>query len=83
MATESGDRHTVRIGGDAAGPIVVGRDNRVEVTYPRAAAPDEPTPAPAPQDASTQNNTASGHGTVYTVMKGDLHVHHQADGEQS
>jgi len=94
-AAGPGDRHTVRIGGSVAGPVVVGRGNHVEVT--------QPPPPPAPEDGnapgagtdpgtgpgagasegegegSTQNNSATGHGTVYTVMNGDLHVHHPDD----
>ncbi|OKJ09170.1 hypothetical protein [Kitasatospora sp. CB01950] len=72
MATRSGDRYDVRIGGDAHGPVVVGRDNRVEAP----AAPD--TPPESPTESPTQNNTAGGHASLYTVMKGDLHVHHEA-----
>ncbi|MFR9791194.1 hypothetical protein ACL07V_21460 [Streptomyces sp. MB22_4] len=68
-------RHSIRIGGDACGPVVAGNGNRVEVhqdgpgTDPEAAGP-------------TQNNTAEGHGTVFTVMNGDLHVHHEAPESQ-
>jgi hypothetical protein len=91
MATQSGDRHTVRIGGDAAGPVVVGRGNHVEVTHPATTVPDEASPTPTPADGtgapqppgpdtgSTQNNTASGHSTIYTVMNGELNIHRQDD----
>ncbi|MGX4733462.1 hypothetical protein [Kitasatospora griseola] len=68
MTAESGDRYDVRIGGDAHGPVVVGRDNRVETKPAAAAEPESPT----------QHNTAGGHASLYTVMKGDLHVHHDA-----
>ncbi|WP_371477561.1 hypothetical protein [Kitasatospora sp. NBC_00315] len=91
MATGSGDRHSVRIGGDAHGPVVVGRDNRVEATSAPRDNADGPSPDAAatpsgdaqgpPSGTSTQNNTAGGHGTLYAVMKGDLHVHHEEDGE--
>ncbi|MFJ8439025.1 hypothetical protein [Kitasatospora griseola] len=70
MATGSGDRYDVRIGGDAHGPVVVGRDNRIESNPGPAAAAEAESP--------TQHNTASGHATLYTVMKGDLHIHHDA-----
>ncbi|MFF8989831.1 hypothetical protein ACF09H_07735 [Streptomyces sp. NPDC014983] len=64
-------RHSVRIGGDASGPVVAGNDNRVEV--------HQDGPGADPEAAGpTQNNTAEGHGTVFTVMNGDLHVHHEA-----
>lgn len=39
------------------------------------AAGDTESPAAA---EPTQTNTASGHGTVYTVMEGDMHIHHEA-----
>ncbi|BBC95989.1 hypothetical protein SRO_4813 [Streptomyces rochei] len=62
--------NSIRIGGDASGPVVAGNDNRVEV------------PQAAPEAAGpVQNNTADGHGTVYTVMNGDLHVHHEPPDE--
>ncbi|WP_405019935.1 hypothetical protein OHV05_26845 [Kitasatospora sp. NBC_00070] len=69
MATGAGDRYDIRIGGDAHGPVVVGRDNRVETTPAPAAAAEPESP--------TQNNTAGGHATLYTVMKGDIHIHQE------
>ncbi|MET8544331.1 hypothetical protein ABZW03_27365 [Kitasatospora sp. NPDC004799] len=84
MPAESGDRYTVRIGGDATAPIVVGHDNHVEVTSPQPAAPGPEAGSGAGSGAgdSTMNNTASGHSTVYTAMHGDIHVHHEAGGER-
>ncbi|QHC29490.1 MULTISPECIES: hypothetical protein [unclassified Streptomyces] len=67
-------RDSIRIGGDAFGPVVAGNDNRVEV---RQAAPEAGREAAGP----VQNNTAKDHGTVYTVMTGDLHVHHDTPEE--
>ena len=46
MSTASGDQYRIHIGGDAAGPVVVGRDNHVEVDHAPTTAPT-PTPAPA------------------------------------
>lgn len=66
--------NSIRIGGDASGPVVAGNDNRVEV---RQAAPEADREAAGP----VQNNAADGHGTVYTVMNGDLHVHHEPPDE--
>ncbi|WP_441247049.1 hypothetical protein [Kitasatospora sp. McL0602] len=73
MPSTSGDRFTVRIGGNVAGPVVVGHDNQVEVNHPNP----EAAPAPAPE-SSTLNTTAEGHATAYSVMNGDLHVHHDS-----
>ncbi|WTW99566.1 hypothetical protein OG216_42255 [Streptomycetaceae bacterium NBC_01309] len=92
MASGAGDRFVVRIGGDATGPLVVGSGNRVEIHQaapdsapgsagepgpesPPAAEPDAATPREA---EPTQVNTANDHGTVYTVMEGDMHIHHDA-----
>jgi len=55
----SGDRHTVRIGGDAAGPVVVGRGNRVEVTHQAAQEPAGTTPAPATGDETGPDGRAA------------------------
>ncbi|MEU8968391.1 hypothetical protein AB0D11_03795 [Streptomyces monashensis] len=69
-------RNTIRIGGDASGPVVAGDDNRVEV---RRVAPEpapEPAAEPVPADnGPTQINTAEDNGTLFTVMNGELHVH--------
>lgn len=69
-----GNRYTIRITGDASGPVVAGDDNHVEVHQPptAAAVPAEPAPPAGP----TQTNTAHDHGTVYTVMRGEMHIHH-------
>ncbi|MCX4744205.1 hypothetical protein OG455_01525 [Kitasatospora sp. NBC_01287] len=74
MQPPPGDRITIRINGDATGPVVAGRDNRVEVERP----PDENPAGAAERQAAgpTQTNTANDHGTLFTVMHGDLHVHH-------
>jgi len=66
MTSAPGDKFTIRIDGDASGPVVAGHDNVVSHTQPAE---------------STQTNTANEHGTVYTVMHGDLHLHHD-DGDQ-
>lgn len=84
----SGIKFTVSIGGDASGPVVVGRDNHVEVhqSAPMPEPEPEPVPAsppasqPAPDAAaSTQTNTAKDHGTVYAVTGGDMHIHQVPD----
>ncbi|MCX4550805.1 hypothetical protein [Streptomyces sp. NBC_01500] len=84
MASSSGDQYTVRIGGAASGPVVAGHHNRVEThpdpaagAAPDVAAPDD-VPAPDAQPAGpTQTNTAHGHSSLFTVMNGELHVHHE------
>ncbi|MFE7526364.1 hypothetical protein ACFU7Y_11635 [Kitasatospora sp. NPDC057542] len=84
MPPESGDRYTIRIGGDATAPVVVGHDNHVEVTNPQPGAGTEEPPAVPASGAgdSTMNNTASGHSTVYAAMHGDIHVHQDAPRDQ-
>ncbi|MFF9345869.1 hypothetical protein [Streptomyces sp. NPDC014734] len=81
-------RNTIRIGGDASGPVVAGDGSRVEVRH----APADPAPADTASadngaadtaladTAPTQNNTAKGHGTLFAVLEGDVHVHHEATG---
>jgi hypothetical protein len=64
-------RNTIRIGGNASGPVVAGNDNRVEV---RQAAPE----SAAEDGGPAMTNTAKDHGTVYAVMNGEMHVHHEA-----
>ncbi|MEU2083820.1 hypothetical protein ABZ569_18365 [Streptomyces albus] len=66
MTSSSGGRFTIRIGGDASGPVVAGHDNHVEV-HGDGGEDRESGP--------TQSNAAHDHGTVYTVMNGELHVH--------
>ncbi|WP_330332620.1 hypothetical protein OHS33_24850 [Streptomyces sp. NBC_00536] len=60
---------TIRIGGDASGPVIVGDRNRVETREPAQESPGE-------EAKSEQRNTAKDHGTVYAVTQGDMHVHH-------
>ncbi|MFE2845410.1 hypothetical protein ACWC0A_15235 [Streptomyces scopuliridis] len=60
-------RNTVRIGGNASGPVVVGDDNRVEV---RQAAP-EPEPA---ESGPVQINIAKDHGTLFAVQEGSQDI---------
>lgn len=71
----AGDQFTIRIGGAASGPVVAGHGNRVEAHQPQTGnmSADEP-----PSPDATQTNTANEHGTVFTVMNGDMHIH-QAD----
>lgn len=78
MTSAPGDRFEISIGGDASGPVVAGRDNRVETTAPPADVRTGSGPAEgdAPGD-STQNNTAKDHGRVFTVMNGELHIHQE------
>ncbi|MET9857981.1 hypothetical protein ABZY93_01445 [Streptomyces smyrnaeus] len=74
MRPAPGDSFSVRIGGDASGPVVAGHDNHVEVHRPA----DGSTPSGDPADGGpTQTNTADGNSTMYTVMNGELHVHHE------
>lgn len=84
MTSPPGDRFTVRIGGDASGPVVAGHGNHVEVhqELPGAGSGDTPAPEqPAPGPA-TQTNTAKDHASVFTVMNGEMHIH-QGDGPQT
>ncbi|KUJ66228.1 hypothetical protein ACZ90_39285 [Streptomyces albus subsp. albus] len=66
MASEEGDRFTIRIGGDASGPVVAGHDNRVEVHQ------TQPDPQPS---GPHMTNTANDQATVYTVQNGQIHIH--------
>ncbi|WP_052851485.1 hypothetical protein [Streptomyces avicenniae] len=66
-SSASGDRYTISIGGDASGPVVAGHDITVG-----GRASDEQDAGPGP----AQTTTAREHGTAYTVMEGELHVHH-------
>lgn len=86
MASESGgDRYHVRIGGDAAGPVVVGHHNDIRATGPgpEGGAPDQAEEAEESAAArSTQTSTARDNGTVYAVANGDMHIyHHEPDAE--
>ncbi|WP_043238660.1 hypothetical protein [Streptomyces violaceusniger] len=69
MPLSSGDRFTIRIGGDASGPVVAGHDNKVEVRRPSE---------PDAESGPTQTTTVRDHGTAYTVMNGELHIHHDS-----
>ncbi|MET7303183.1 hypothetical protein [Embleya sp. NPDC005575] len=73
MAGTSGERFTVRIGGDASGPVVVGHDIRVEV---HEAKPGTPAAQEDEAPGSTQTNTAEDHATINSVMHGEQHIHH-------
>ncbi|WP_330315643.1 hypothetical protein OG301_38205 [Streptomyces platensis] len=66
-------RSTVRIGGNAAGPVVVGDDNRVEV---HQAAP-EPEPA---ESGPVQINIAKDHGTLFAAQEGSQDVDQDGSG---
>jgi hypothetical protein len=86
-SSASGDQFTIKIGGDSSGPVVAGNENRIEIHQPAPAIPDagsEERPDAADTDGdedqaassgSAQTNTANDHGTVYSVMHGDLHIH--------
>ncbi|GCD93091.1 hypothetical protein [Embleya hyalina] len=71
MTDGAGDRYSIRIGGDASGPVVAGHDIHIETarSEPSAARVDEPS-------GDTQTNTAEDHATVYAVMDGEQHIHH-------
>ena len=58
--------NSLRIGGTAHGPVVVGDDNRVETK----------TTGP------TQNNTAKDGGTLFGVMNGNQDVHEETPGDE-
>ncbi|MFF2810452.1 hypothetical protein ACFVT2_25440 [Streptomyces sp. NPDC058000] len=77
MAPAAGDRFTIRIGGDASGPVVAGHENHVEVHQDPPDARTGSTPAQEEQPPGpTQTNTAKDHASVFTVMNGELHIHH-------
>ncbi|SOD62566.1 hypothetical protein SAMN06297387_106143 [Streptomyces zhaozhouensis] len=81
MTATQNDRRSVRIGGDAHGPVVVGDGNHVSTQGP----PPPPTPEPVDGAAAsgTQTNTAHQHGTVYAVTGGDMHIHQNGAGSPS
>ncbi|WP_078500707.1 hypothetical protein [Wenjunlia vitaminophila] len=74
MPPSTGDQYTIRIGGDASGPVVAGHDNQVEVHQPGESDADA---------GATQKTTVRDHGTSYTVMRGELNIHHGAPGRSS
>lgn len=63
-------QYRVHVGGDAAGPVVAGEHNHVEVHGTAAPSPDGP-----PAAGARQSNAAHEHGTVYAVQHGDMHIH--------
>jgi len=75
MSANSGDRFSIRIGGNASGPVVAGHNNHIEDHHlesppqPDATPPEEHLPA-----ESVQTNNARERGTVFAVTNGDMHV---------
>ncbi|MGW0732270.1 hypothetical protein [Streptomyces sp. NPDC002851] len=83
MTKSSGDRFTIRIGGDANGPVVAGHENQVEVHKPQSEPQSEPRP-PADEDSgSIQENVAKDNAALYTVQNGELHVHHDGGSHET
>lgn len=87
MPPSTGDQYTISIGGDASGTVVAGHGNQVEVHGPGEAGPatDSNANPDAAADANadagaTQRTTVRDHGTAYTVMRGELNIHHAAPG---
>ncbi|MFH9236979.1 hypothetical protein ACH4KO_06090 [Streptomyces anulatus] len=86
MPPSTGDQYSISIGGDASGTVVAGHGNQVEVhrtgeAEPDAAADAVDAAADAHADAgATQRTTVRDHGTAYTVMRGELNIHHAAPG---
>ncbi|MFJ2432166.1 hypothetical protein ACIOWM_03020 [Streptomyces anulatus] len=79
MPPSTGDQYSISIGGDASGTVVAGHGNQVEVHAPAEAGPEAPADANADAGA-TQRTTVRDHGTSYTVMRGELNIHHAAPG---
>ncbi|MFH8687823.1 hypothetical protein ACH4EC_13285 [Streptomyces anulatus] len=83
MPPSTGDQYSISIGGDASGTVVAGHGNQIEVNRTGEAEPDAAadTVADAAADAgATQRTTVRDHGTAYTVMRGELNIHHAAPG---
>ncbi|MFI2316937.1 hypothetical protein AMK17_05960 [Streptomyces sp. CB00072] len=85
MPPSTGDQYSISIGGDASGTVVAGHGNKVEVNRTGEAEPDAAAVADAAADANadagaTQRTTVRDHGTAYTVMRGELNIHHAAPG---
>ncbi|MFE3384403.1 hypothetical protein [Streptomyces anulatus] len=82
MPPSTGDQYSISIGGDASGTVVAGHGNKVEVNRTGEAEPDAAAAAAdANADAgATQRTTVRDHGTAYTVMRGELNIHHAAPG---
>ncbi len=77
MASTSGDRFAIRIDGDAAGPVVAGHGNHIEAHQAQPEAQGTSvSPGGRQNPRSTQTNTANDHGTAFTVMNGEMHIHH-------
>ncbi|MFJ8971978.1 hypothetical protein ACIRJ3_22075 [Streptomyces anulatus] len=79
MPPSTGDQYSISIGGDASGTVVAGHGNKVEVNRTGEAEPDAVADAAADAGA-TQRTTVRDHGTAYTVMRGELNIHHAAPG---
>ncbi|MFJ9505446.1 hypothetical protein ACIRPZ_16745 [Streptomyces anulatus] len=79
MPPSTGDQYSISIGGDASGTVVAGHGNQVEVHAPAEAGPEAAADAGADAGA-TQRTTVRDHGTSYTVMRGELNIHHAAPG---
>ncbi|MFD8709313.1 hypothetical protein ACFV0W_06290 [Streptomyces anulatus] len=85
MPPSTGDQYSISIGGDASGTVVAGHGNKVEVNRSGEAEPAADALADAAADANadagaTQRTTVRDHGTAYTVMRGELNIHHAAPG---
>ncbi|MFD4175080.1 hypothetical protein [Streptomyces anulatus] len=83
MPPSTGDQYSISIGGDASGTVVAGHGNQVEVNRTGEADPDTAADAAAEANAdagATQRTTVRDHGTAYTVMRGELNIHHAAPG---
>ncbi|MFJ9181730.1 hypothetical protein ACIRQO_01500 [Streptomyces anulatus] len=83
MPPSTGDQYSISIGGDASGTVVAGHGNKVEVNRTGEAEPDAVVDAAADANAdagATQRTTVRDHGTAYTVMRGELNIHHAAPG---
>ncbi|KQX36601.1 hypothetical protein ASD97_20615 [Streptomyces sp. Root63] len=83
MPPSTGDQYSISIGGDVSGTVVAGHGNQVEVHAPAEAGPEAAAEAAADAGAdagATQRTTVRDHGTSYTVMRGELNIHHAASG---
>ncbi|MGC5530071.1 hypothetical protein [Streptomyces sp. SR-10] len=90
MPPSTGDQYSISIGGDASGTVVAGHGNQVEVHGTGEAGPEAEPDAAADAGAdanadagATQRTTVRDHGTAYTVMRGELNIHHAAPGRSS
>ncbi|MGW5926415.1 hypothetical protein ACWF2L_09205 [Streptomyces anulatus] len=83
MPPSTGDQYSISIGGDASGTVVAGHGNQVEVHRTGEPEPEAAADVNADADAdagATQRTTVRDHGTAYTVMRGELNIHHAAPG---